>query len=167
MKVKLSGFQTTEIKKCKIIGKSIRCLVVPGEDNPIPAFWTKCFSDGTIATLESEPRRINPDVLLGWCGDYNPEDHYFTYVIGVFIPLDAQTPEGMTAIEIPTSRFAVATIEGVEPDIFIMAHELTFQKIEEQGLEYDPQRGCEIEWYDDRFCESEDKRVIDLYVPIK
>ena len=167
MQAKLTAFKTTEIRKCKIIGKSLKCKVTPGKENPIPAFWDKCFSDGTIDVLEKLPNRLHPDALIGWCGDYNPKDHYFTYLIGVFVEFVSDAPEGLIAIDLPISKYAVATIEGQEPDIFAMAHELTFQKIEEKGLEYDPERDSEFEWYDNRFCQDEDKKVIDLYVPVK
>ncbi|MBW6515048.1 MAG: effector binding domain-containing protein [Candidatus Cloacimonetes bacterium] len=167
MQAELTAFKVIEIKKCKIIGKSIRCSVRKGQENPIPAFWDKCFSDGTIDGLEKRSDLLYQDVLIGWCGDYNPENHFFTYLIGVFVESSTEVPENLTAIEIATTKYAAATIEGQEPDIYMMAHDLTFKMIEEKGLEYNPDRGFEFEWYDERFCQDDNKRVIDLYVTIK
>ena len=166
-KARLLDFKTAEMENCKIVGKSMRYTLSPGEENPVPAFWEQCFTDGTIASLELHPHRIHDDVLVGWYGDYNPQDNQVTCIVGIITKFDADIPEGMTAMEIPTSRFAVGTIFGDEPDIYMMAHQLTYAKLVGEKLEYDMSRGYEIEWYDNRFCQDDEYRLIDLYIPIK
>jgi predicted transcriptional regulator YdeE len=167
MKARLTGFKTEKLPDSKIIGRKINCLLKKGEENPIPAFWSKCFSDGTIAKLEVTPDRLFPDLLLGWCGDFKEEENSFYYLIGVLVKPEAVVPEGMESIDLPGGKYAVGTIEGQEPDIFRNAHQLTEQQMNKEKMAYDPVRRYEIEWYDDRFCRDNDKRVIDLYIPVK
>jgi predicted transcriptional regulator YdeE len=163
----MTSFTKKRMPSSKIIGLPLRCKVDHSKENPIPSFWGTCFKDGSVAKLEALEGRLEKNALLGWCGEYNPEDHNFTYVIGILAEENTIAPAGMKEISLPESDFAVATFEGIEPDIFRHAHELAFDELKKAGLEYDPTRGCEIEWYDERFCKDENKKVIDLYIPIK
>ncbi len=167
MKASLTNFTVKELPDCMIIGKEIRVFFVEGEENPIPAFWGKCFSDGTIASLEKHPDRIFPQVLVGWCGDFNTLEKSFTYIIGVFVKPAAEVPEDMNFVTLPAGKYATGTIEGQEPDIYFHAHDLAIEEVKKAEMEHDPQRGCEMEWYDERFCRDDDKRVIDLLIPIR
>jgi predicted transcriptional regulator YdeE len=105
--------------------------------------------------------------MIGWCGDFNPQDNSFRYLIAIIATTDTEVPGDLTEVHIPASRFAVATIEGKEPDIFTQAHDLTFREMGKAGLEYDQEKGFEMEWYDEPYCLDREMRIIDIYVPIK
>ena len=139
--VKITEFRTVELQHCLLVGKSFRYSLSSGGENPVPGFWDKCFSDGTISLLEKHPQRIHNEVLIGWYGDYDPEDETIMCIVGVLTSPEARIPVGMTSIEIPTSRFAVATLIGQEPDVYMKAHQLTFEKMREQELIFDAERG--------------------------
>ncbi|MBW6515045.1 MAG: GyrI-like domain-containing protein [Candidatus Cloacimonetes bacterium] len=166
-KVRLTELRIKEIEECMIVGKSRRFVFDQEKVNPVPAFWAECLKDGTVETLIGLPQNLHPDVLVGWYGDFNWEDDSLTCIVGVITAIDAPVPEGMTSFMIPTSRFAVGTIVGVEPDLYMMAHDLTMNKIEELGIEIDEERLYEIEWYDTRFHVSANEKLIDLYIPVK
>ncbi len=57
------------------------------------------------------------DHLVGWCGNYNPDDNMFSYIVGVLVKPNANVPEGMVNINIDDLRYAVGTIKGTETDI--------------------------------------------------
>lgn len=166
VKAEIINFTVTELNPCTIIGKEIRCTMGHPEGNPIPAFWGKCFEDGTFKSLEEHPDRMYCNASIGWMGRFNPSDRTFSYVVGVFVKPGTNVPEGMVSIDIPGTRFAVGTIKGTEPDIYMNAHSFTEAEMKKTGLQFNPKLGFEMEWYDERFCQSQEHKTIDLYIPI-
>lgn len=70
----------------------------------IPAFWTKCVSDGTVD-------RIRAAAGLGINGQlhgvlYNHQWGKFSYMIGYFLPPDG-LPAGFEKLHIPTQTYAI------------------------------------------------------------
>ncbi len=162
----LIDFKVTELIPSKLIGKEIRCKMDHPDGNPIPLFWNKCFEDGIVKSLESHPDRLYTNALIGWCGNYNPNDNMFSYIVGVFVKPNASVPEGMASINMDESRYAVGTIKGTEPEIYMNAHQFTEAEMNKAGLQFKPGLSFEMEWYDERFCQNEEYKIIDLYVPI-
>jgi len=165
MTAELVGFAVKTIGPAKVVGKELRTKVTVPEGNPIPAFWDRCFQDGTVGALKALPGRCYPSALVGWMGAYDPADETFVYVVGVLADRGAAVPEGMVAYSIPETRFAVGSILGTEPDIFQRAHELTWEQAEKAGLEH--ALDFEMEWYDERFEQPNGRYLIDLCIPVK
>ncbi len=46
------------------------------------------------------------------------------------------------------------------------AHQFTEAEMNKAGLQFKSGLGFNMEWYDERFCQSEEYKIIDLYVPI-
>ena len=84
-------FQMPEIK---VIGKEIRGGGFLG-DAVAPVLWNRCIADGTIKELKAMPSYI-PGALIGWSGNYTDEDKTYSYITGIFAPLDAPVPDGYT-----------------------------------------------------------------------
>lgn len=166
-KAEIMNFSIIELTSCKLIGKEIRCKMGHPEGNPIPAFWGKCFADGTMKKLEEHPDRLYSNAAVGWIGNFNPIDKTFSYVVGVFVKAEADMPEGMFSITMPQTRYAVGSIKGNEPDIYMHAHSFTESEMKKAGLNYNSSCEFEMEWYDERFCESEGYKIIDMYIPIE
>ncbi|HHX43042.1 MAG TPA: GyrI-like domain-containing protein [Chloroflexi bacterium] len=165
MPAELVEFTVKTLGPVKVVGKELRARFVSFEDNPIPAFWDRCFEDGTIAALEALPGRCYPSVYIGWEGAFTPDDQIFSYVVGVLAAPGAAVPEGMVAYDIPENRFAVGAIRGTPPDIYARAHDLTCEQAAKAGLE--PALDFEMEWYDERFMQPDGQRLIDLYIPVE
>jgi len=165
MAAELAGFAVKTIGPVKVVGKELRTRFFSFEDNPVPAFWDRCFQDGTVATLEALPGRRYPSALIGWAGRYDPADQSFSYIVGVLADPGAAVPEGMAAYDIPENRFAVGSILGTEPDIYGRAHDLTWEQAAKASLE--PALDFEMEWYDERFEQPDGRHMIDLCIPVQ
>lgn len=78
----------------------------------IPAFWTKCVSDGTVD-------RIRDAAGLGGNGQvhavlYSHQGEKFSYMIGYFLP-QSDLPGGFEKLHIPTQTYAIFPT-GLYPD---------------------------------------------------
>lgn len=166
-KAEIINFQVKKLTPCKLIGKEIACKMGYPQGNPIPAFWGRCYEDGTMKALETYPDRLYPNASIGWMGNFNFKEKTFSYVVGVFVKPDAEVPEGILSIPMPETRYAVGTIQGTEPDIYMKAHKYTENEMKKAGLEFNMNVGIEMEWYDERFCKDKDEKVIDLYISVK
>ncbi|MCE7986971.1 MAG: AraC family transcriptional regulator [Caldilinea sp. CFX5] len=167
MSASLTNFKIVDLPAFHVVGKEIRCIMGHPSGNPIPALWAQCFKDGTMATLDHLPGRIFTDTYVGWMGQFDPRDNTFSYVVGVATGADAATPETMTAIEMPAARFAVATVTGDEPDIYVQAHDLLDREVKAQQLAFNERMGCCMEWYDERFHpQNPGAFTIDYYEPV-
>lgn len=52
------------------------------------------------------------------------------------------TPAELTAVAVPAARFAVATVTGDEPDIYMQAHDLLDGEVKARHLAYNENVGC-------------------------
>jgi len=164
MAAELAGFKVMDMPAFKMVGREIRTNMGGPEGNPIPAFWGRCFAEGVVARLEALPGRIHTNALIGWAGRYDPTDGAFSYIVGVLAEPDASVPDDMVGVDVPASAFAVCTIRGPEPDIYMAEHNLMQAQIKAHGLAPNHALGCAIEWYDERFEGT--VHVIDYYEPI-
>ncbi len=166
-KAEIINFSVIELDHCKLIGKEIQCTMGHPQGNPIPAFWGKCMEDGTFGILEGYSDRVYSNASIGWMGNFSTVDNTFTYVVGVLVKPDAIVPEGMVGIDIPGIRYAVGTIQGTEPDIYMNEHAFTENEMQKSGLQFNGSYEFEMEWYDERFCQCSGNKTIDLYIPVK
>ena len=166
MSAEMTEFKVISMPACKVIGKEIRCTMGFPEGNPIPKLWDTCFADGTVKSLEQHPQRLYPNALLGWMGRFNHEENTFSYIVGIAAKPDADVPDEMTGENLPETDFAIATIQGQEPDIYMKAHELLHAEMEAKNLSPNQALGCAMEWYDERFCGDSTIHVIDYYEPV-
>ncbi|WP_353615594.1 GyrI-like domain-containing protein [Bacillus sp. FJAT-27264] len=86
----------------------------------IPAFWTKCISDGSVD-------RIRAAAGLGENGQihgilYNKQGDDFSYMIGYFPP-QSDLPEGFEKLQIPAQTYAIFSTR-VYPDGQSNIHDL-------------------------------------------
>ena len=168
MSVELIDFQIVELAEGQVVGKEIRVAMSPQTANPIPAFWTTCFQDGTIATLRELDDMLYPNALVGWLGEYRPGDESFVYLVGMVAGPEVRPPAGFTARALPAHRYAVGYIKGPEPDIYAQARDLTAAELTERHLAPDAQAGFEMEWYDDeRFNGAGATHILDYYIPLE
>lgn len=61
MAAELVNFSLKTLEPAKVIGRELRVLLNQSEGSPVPAFWDRCFTDGTVAALESHPDRLHPN----------------------------------------------------------------------------------------------------------
>lgn len=93
-----------EMPNVRIIGKEIKCS--GAEKNTYPALlWDKCINDGTLETLSKLPKEI-PNTIIGWSGDFDPEDESYFYIIGVMTPADTPVPTGFQFRDLLSSLVA-------------------------------------------------------------
>ncbi|MFF2156993.1 effector binding domain-containing protein [Paenibacillus chitinolyticus] len=86
----------------------------------IPAFWTKCVSNGTVD-------QIRAAAGLGEIGQvhavlYNHQGEKFSYMIGYFLP-QSDLPGGFEKLQIPPQTYAIFST-GLYPDGQSGIHEL-------------------------------------------
>jgi predicted transcriptional regulator YdeE len=167
MSASLTNFKLVDLPAIHVVGKEIRCQMGFPTGNPIPALWEQCFKDGTMTALEHLPGRLFTDAYVGWMGQFDPRDNSFSYVVGIVTDANAATPAELTAVAVPAARFAVATVTGDEPDIYMQAHDLLDGEVKARHLAYNQHMGCSIEWYDERFQPQNKGAVtIDYYEPV-
>ncbi len=166
MAAELLSFKVLSLPALTVIGKPLRVQMEESGENPVPAFWDRCFEDGTIATLAALPDRPYPDVLVGWMGHWNPDDRSFIYLVGVLCDPGTEAPEGMSPEDLPGTPYAVCTICGPEPDIFQSAEEFMTREREARKLALNEKLGYAIEWYDDRFEGDGLTHIIDYLEPV-
>lgn len=166
MAAEITSFEVKNLESFFVVGKMLTCQFGHPEGNPIPALWCQCFEDGTLSKIEAIEKRIHTNALVGWMGNVNMEEKTFQYIVGVLTSTDAVIPDNLTKIEMSASRFAVSTIYGTEPDIYMCARDLTDNEIKQHHLQYDEKLACEMEWYDERFDGNAEHKTISFYIPV-
>lgn len=139
------------------------------KENPIPAFWDKCFSDGTFTKLE-ELREYHIDKsYVGWMGDWNT-DNKFTYLCGMIMKPNTPVPEGFVYRDIPASTVATGWIQGLEKDVYSVAYDYTLKALEDQGYNVDEESPWCMELYNcPRFTSPMENGeiILDFYIPCR
>lgn len=93
-----------DMPELMLIGKEIRGGGVLGDHTPVD-LWERCIADGTLDVLKNLPRVVSR-ALMGWSGNYTPEDKTYSYIVGVLAPLGTPVPEGMTFRVLPATLAA-------------------------------------------------------------
>lgn len=163
---KLVNFQINQLQDYRIIGKAIYTMMGIKE-NPIPSFWGKCFEDGTFEQLEEMDDYHIDNSYVGWMGDWK-EDGTFTYICGMLMKQNTPVPEGYIYRDVPASTVAIGWIQGLEKDIYPVAHEITQKAMEEKGYRADYGEGWCMELYNcPRFTTPMENGevILDYYIP--
>ena len=87
----------------RIIGKHMVCPEFGVAE--AASLWADCVRDGSIRTLLRLPNLI-PRSLLGWTGDFNPEERQFSYIAGVMTRAGTPVPAGFAHRDLPASLLA-------------------------------------------------------------
>lgn len=120
----LIKLRVEELPALCIVGKQLKVNMdkLPKE-NPIPAFWQKCFADEIFATLEKLKDLIFNDAYVGWMADWSNNDRYFTYVCGMLMKPGCPLPkETFVSRAIEPSTVAIGWIRGHQRGKFAPRH---------------------------------------------
>ncbi len=166
---KLVQMEIRELGAWSIAGKEIK--VKMGPENPIPAFWDKCFTDGTFTALEALTDWVLCPDYVGFMTDYQGGDNTFVYIVGMMMKPGCPVPqEGFVSRPVEPSSAAVGWIQGEStPDVCMPAHEYTSRAMEEKGYISEGFSWC-MELYNcPRFTtpNAEGQIILDYYIPCK
>lgn len=129
---------------------------------------SKLWSDFEKRAGDIEGRRLS--YSLGVCLESHPQVEVkapdtFIYVAGVAMAGDAEPPEGLVAVSIPPSRYAVFTHRGPIDTITHTVNYIWGTWIPRNSEIY--KKGPDFELYDDRFDSSSLSGEVDIYVPVR
>ncbi|WP_233277723.1 GyrI-like domain-containing protein [Paenibacillus durus] len=85
----------------------VSTLVNADDENPfieIPAFWTRCISDGTVNRIRTVAGLGDTSQIHGVL--YNKKQENLSYMIGYFLP-QSGLPDGFEKLQIPPQTYAI------------------------------------------------------------
>ncbi|MDF0728416.1 AraC family transcriptional regulator [Cytobacillus sp. S13-E01] len=151
----------------QIIGYELKTINIDGQNNKdIPEFWQVYLQK---KLYENIPNPINCKEELGICTEFSPETGKFVYVIGMEVPEGTSAPEGLAYRTFPEMEYVVFSTPESDDSTFSTSIQSTWNYI---FTEWFPESGYEhagvldFELYDER-CHRTDKKVIDIYIPVK
>lgn len=167
----LIKLEIDEIPEVMFVGKEIkhnRNAMAEG-DNPIPAFWARCFQDGTFQALEAMHSHIYhygyAGVMLDWDEKYN----HFTYVVGMMMKPGADIPRGFVSHTINAAKVAIGWLQGKgASDVGANAYEHTERAVYENGYSCNHMKWC-MELFTHPRYTTPDKNgniIMDYYLPV-
>ncbi|NLG24144.1 MAG: GyrI-like domain-containing protein [Clostridiales bacterium] len=163
----LIHFEVLDLPAMAVVGKAIH----PPEsmqDNPIPAFWGQCFSEGVFAALEQLQDFVLDPSYVGFMCDWNAPDGTFTYICGMMMKPGCPVPDGYVSRPVPPSKVAIGWVRGPEQDNYAVAHELTLAALQKAGHRADEAAMWCAEVYNcPRFTTKQDNGdvILDYYIP--
>jgi len=163
----LVNFQFRSLPALRVIGKAVHPKM-DMKENPIPAFWEKCFSDGTFKVLSELPAEHVDKDYVGLMCDWGEGQETWTYICGMLLAAGTPVPEGFDYKDIPAATAAVAWIQGPEKENYQVAHPLTQQELEKRGFRFDQSAGWCMEYYNcPRFTQAQPNGdvILDYYMP--
>ncbi len=167
----LIKFEVKRLPNIKLVGKELRYNMeahMKG-DNRIPAFWDKCFTDGTFSLLEKQTSFIYDSAYVGVMLDWDNGDGDFSYIVGMLMKDGVSVPDGYYYKDIEETDVAIGWIKGKNTaDVCSSAHSLTEQAIKENGYKCDKMKWC-MELYNcPRFTTPDENGdiILDYYIPI-
>lgn len=163
----LIQFQVIQVPAMKVVGKEIR-PTMNAPENPIPAFWSACFADGTFAALEALNQAALDGAYIGFMCDYSAGDGKFTYICGMFMKPGCPVPEGFAARDVKEGSVAVGWVRGPERENYPVAHELTCAAMKKAGHAPADAAGWCAEVYNcPRFTTPQENGdvILDYYIP--
>lgn len=166
---KLVNLQINQLPDIRIIGKEIY-PDMDMQENPVPAFWGKCFGDGTFTKLEELKEYSIDSSYVGWMSDWSTGENKFTYICGMLMKPNTPVPEGFIYRDVPASTVAIGWIQGLEKDVYSVSHEFTQKAMEEQGCKLDEIASWCMELYNcPRFTTPMENGeiILDYYIPCK
>ena len=108
--------------------------------------WGQWFENGLFAPLEARAKNFYEDwdAYWGMCGCSDAEMKYW---IGMFLPENAEVPEGYDSMDIDACELGVFWIYGVEPDVYRVESQ---SKLAENGCEWKADKNG-IRWMIERY----------------
>ncbi len=164
---RLVNLQISQLQGFRIIGKAIYTHM-DMKENPIPSFWEKCFEDGTFKQLDEMNDHHIDHSYVGWMSDWNEADGKFAYICGMLMKPNTPVPEGFIYRDVPAATVAIGWIQGLEKDIYPVAHEITQKAMEEKGYKVDVAAYWCMELYNcPRFTTPMENGevILDYYIP--
>jgi AraC family transcriptional regulator len=150
-----------------IIGYELKTKNIDGQNNKdIPEFWQVYLQN---KLYENIPNPLNCKQELGICTDFSTETGEFVYVIGMEVREGTAAPEGLVYKTFPEMEYVVFTTPESDEATFSNSIQSTWNYI---FTEWFPKSGYEhagildFELYDER-CHGTDRKVIDIYIPVK
>lgn len=132
----------------------------PGKIDGIPALWSRF-----MLRVGEVPDAV-PGVHYGvGVDDRRVGDPGLLYTAGTAVTSVANVPEGMTAMTIPASRYAVFTHRGPVTHFAKTIVAVWNHWLPASGLK--PRHAPDFESYDRRFKMNSPDSEVDLYVPIE
>lgn len=151
----------------KVVGKGIWVTEKDGENyQRVPQFWTECRHSGFCAQLQEleDSNAVTGEALLGICLDYDPEEHAFTYFIGVE-NTKGTVPEGLAERAMPAATWAVFESVGAMPEaIQNLSKRIYTEWFPATG--YERAGEFDMEVYPPGDVDSEDYRC-QVWIPVK
>jgi predicted transcriptional regulator YdeE len=167
----LIKFEVKKLPGLKLVGKELRYNMeahMKG-DNRIPAFWEKCFEDGTFSLLEKQVDFVYDNSHVGIMMDWDKGDGDFSYIVGMLMKDGVSLPEGYICRDIKETDVAIGWIKGENTaDVCSVAHPLTEKAIKENGYKCEQMKWC-MELYNcPRFTQPDENGdiVLDYYIPV-
>jgi predicted transcriptional regulator YdeE len=168
---RLVKFEVGELPDVLIVGKELRCNMeeLMKGNNPIPAFWGKCFEENIFATLEEQTDLIYNKDYVGIMLDWNNDDSHTSYIVGMLMKPGAAVPAGYFSRDLEATKVAIGFIQGKDtPDVCSNAHELTEQALKSEDFTCEKMTWC-MELYNcPRYTtpDENDEIILDYYIPI-
>ena len=142
------GYKDT-MPKVKLIGKQFTNND-RDESGTFARYWQQSFQEGWFDTLKQSEGIPNvSDDPLGMMRMTGKADDDFEYWIGIFRALDADVPEGFSAVEIPAGEVGVCWLYGNDKngELYGMeASNLSMNAIKDQGWNFD-----DTGWFFERY----------------
>jgi len=167
----LIRFETSEMPAVRVIGKQIRYSMdaLMNGDNRLPALWDQCFADGIFEPLEAAAEHVHDPSYVGVMLDWDKGDGDFTYVCGMLMKPEAETPDGYVSYPIDATSVAIGYIQGGGvQDVCGTAHADTEKALRENGHTNANMRWC-MELYNcPRFTTPDENGqiILDYYIPL-
>ena len=161
---KLEKIEFIKIPNVRVIGVEVAQSMAEGAENPVPALWERCFSDGTVDMLKRLPRAV-ADCTIGWMGDAKGPD--FKYIAGVIAVENTPVPDGMQYRDLPACDMAKGYITGnlQNGDVYGNAHNLTVEGIKASNFDADYSVGWSAEVYPDDMSFDADEGTLCYLCP--
>lgn len=151
----------------RLIGYELKTTSEDGQNiQDIPQFWQQYLDKNLGSTI---PNPLKPKEEIGVCTDFCPETSTFSYVIGMEVTDETQTPEGLVSKQFSESAYAIFTTPKADEDCFPSTIQSTWQYIFTEWFpqsEYEHSGAAEFELYDER-CHGPNDNQMDIYIPIK
>lgn len=167
----LIKFDVKDLPELCVVGKELKINIekhMKGQ-NTIPAFWDKCFADGTFAKIEELKDFVYDDAYIGFMADWANGDGYFTYICGMLMKPNCPLPNSdYIARSLSPTTAAIGWIQGTSTqDVCSTAHADTQKALEEAGYNSDHSEWC-MELYNcPRFTTPDENGniILDYYIP--
>lgn len=167
----LVKFEVAEMPDVLVVGKEIRhnLRALRRGSNPIPAFWERCFQDGTFPALEAQGGQIQSPGYVGVMTNWDKGFRNYSYVVGMLMKAGADVPEGFVGYPLGAAQVATGWLQGKDAaDAGANAHDSTQQELEAQGYKWAKAKWCMERYVHPRFTTPDENGniIMDYCFPV-